>query len=266
MPDPQIENLTSSDFEVRRRKPKILFFDIETAPNLGYVWGKFEQNVIEYTNEWYMLAWSAKWQGGKHITKGLIDYDGYKPGSENDGDLVRELHTLIEEADIIVAHNGDRFDIKRSNTRFIENGLRPPPPQRTVDTLKIARRHFSFNSNKLDDLGRRLGVGRKAQTGGFDLWKGCMSGDAKAWRTMKRYNAQDVRLLEAVYNKMLPWIGNHPHIGILSDVENGCRNCGGTNLIRRGWHTTRTGKNPRVSCNDCGTWMLSKHKKVTDIR
>lgn len=127
MPNPTgVENLTSSDFEVK--KPKILFFDIETAPNLGYVWGRYEQNVIEFTSEWYMLAWSAKWKDGKHITKCLADYDGYDPLSENDRLLVTDLHKLLAEADIVIAHNGSRFDIKRSNTRFIEHGLLPPEP------------------------------------------------------------------------------------------------------------------------------------------
>jgi hypothetical protein len=258
--------LTSGDFEIKQRTPKILLFDIETAPNLGYVWGKYEQNVIEYTSEWYMLAWSAKWLGGKQITRGLIDYEGYEPHGECDKLLVVELHRLIEQADVIVAHNGDKFDIKRSNTRFVENGLKPPEPFRTVDTCKVARRHFGFNSNKLDDLGRRLGVGRKAPTGGFDLWKGCMAGDKKAWNRMKRYNAQDVRLLEAVYLKLLPWITNHPHVGILSDTENGCRNCGGTHLQRRGRLITATGIKPRFQCQDCGTWMCGKHQKKTDVR
>lgn len=261
-----MEALTSGDFEIKQRKPQILLFDIETAPNLGYVWGKYEQNVIEYTSEWYMLAWSCKWLGGKQTTKGLIDYDGYQPQSENDSALVKDLYELIAQADVVVGHNGDKFDIRRSNTRFVEHGLKPPEPYRTVDTCKVARRYFGFNSNKLDDLGRRLGVGRKAPTGGFDLWKGCMAGDKKAWNRMKRYNAQDVRLLEAVYLKLLPWITNHPHVGILSEVENGCRNCGGTHLQRRGVMVTQTGKKPRYSCQDCGTWMTGKHTKVTDVR
>lgn len=261
-----IENLASADFEVKTRQPKILFFDIETAPNLGYIWGKFEQNVIEYTHEWYMLSWSAKWSGGKHITKGLVDYESYTPNTENDLDLVTDLHKLLAEADIVIAHNGNKFDIKRANTRFIEHDLKPPEPFKVVDTLTIARRHFGFNSNKLDDLGRRLGVGRKLKHAGFDLWKGCMQGDAKAWRTMKRYNRQDVLLLEQVYLKLRPWINNHPNISILSDIENGCRNCGSRHLVKQGVKITATGKRQQYQCQDCGAWMSGKHIPKTDIR
>ena len=261
-----IENLTSKDFELQRRKPKVLFFDIETAPNLGYVWGKFEQNVIEYTQEWYMLAWSAKWQNGKHVSRCLADYEGYVPNTENDKDLVTELWKLFDEADVIIGHNGDKFDIKRTNTRFIEHGMTPPEPYKTVDTLKAARRHFSFNSNKLDDLGRRLGVGRKLKHSGFALWTGCMSGDEKSWNLMKKYNRQDVLLLERVYDKLLPWIAGHPNIAVLSGVENGCRNCGSRNLQKQGFAITATGKSQRYKCKDCAAWSSGKHTKMTEVR
>jgi DNA polymerase elongation subunit (family B) len=260
------EALTSGDFEVRKPKTKILLFDIETAPNRGFVWGKWQQNVIEYVSEWYMLSWSAKWKDGRHITKCLADYDNYNPTSENDKDLVSDLWKLIDQADIIIAHNGDKFDIKRANTRFIEHGLKPPEPYRTVDTCKVARKHFNFNSNKLDDLGRRLEVGRKVKHWGFELWTRCMEGELKAWALMKKYNKADVLLLERVYEKMLPWIDNHPNVSVLDNEPDRCRNCGDTHLQRHGWHATPTGKQRRIVCMNCGTWMRGPHQKVTTIR
>lgn len=260
------EVLSSEDFAVKRRTPKLLFFDIETAPNKAYVWGKWQQNVIEFDSEWYMLSWSAKWVGGKHETKCLADYPGYVPSTEDDGLLVKDLWDLFNQADVLIAHNGNKFDIKRAKTRFIEHGLLPPEPSKTIDTLTVARKHFSFNSNKLDDLGRRLGVGRKMKTGGFELWRACMEGDLKAWALMKKYNKQDVLLLERVYEKMKPWIDNHAHMGVLSNIENGCRNCGGTHFNRHGYNITPTGKQPRYQCQKCGAWQHGKHQKVTDIR
>ena len=44
----------------KEKTPKILLIDIETAPNLGYIWGKYEQNVIDYKTEWYLLSFCAK--------------------------------------------------------------------------------------------------------------------------------------------------------------------------------------------------------------
>lgn len=263
---PKFENLMPEEFEVKTRKPKILFWDIENAPNRSFTWGKWKQNVIAFDSEWYLLSFSVKWLGGKQITKCLADYEGYKPNSEDDKALTEELWTYLDAADILVAHNGDKFDTKKVFTKFIEHGLMPPKPAKSIDTLKVARRRFAFNSNKLDDLGRRLGVGRKLQHNGFELWLGCMNGDPKAWSVMKKYNSQDVRLLQSVYEKLLPYIDNHPNVTVMAEKEYGCRNCGSKNIHSRGRQFTSTGFRNRYQCNDCKTWMSGKHKPLVEIR
>ena len=133
-----------------KNKAKILLFDIETAPNLGYVWGKWEQDVIEFDRQWYMLCFCAKWLGDKKVmTHALPDFSLYKKDPENDKELVKKLWELFNEADIIIAHNGDEFDIKKSNARFIYHGFTPNPHYKTIDTKKIAKKYFSFNENNL---------------------------------------------------------------------------------------------------------------------
>lgn len=237
--------------------PKILFYDLETMANKAFVWGKYEQDVIAYIQEGYILSWSAKWLGGKQITRGLYDYSGYKPNVPDDKKLISELHDLISQADIIVAHNGDRFDIRKMNTRFVFHKLSPPAPYKSVDTLKVAKKHFAFNSNKLDDLGNFLGVGRKVKHPGFDLWLGCETGNPAAWKLMKRYNKQDVLLLEAVYKKLLPWISNHPNQGFYREGT-ACPKCGSVKLQSRGTQVALGGKFQRYQCQDCGGWARSK--------
>lgn len=246
-------------------KPKILLFDIETMSNRAYVWGKYEQDVIAYIQEGYILSWSAKWLGGKQVTKGLNDYPGYKAGSPDDAQLILELHSLINEADIVIAHNGDRFDVRKMNTRFVYHGLTPPEPYKTVDTLKVAKKNFAFNSNKLDDLGNFLGVGRKLKHPGFDLWLGCEAGDQSSWNLMKKYNKQDVLLLERIYLKLRPWITNHPNISILENKSDNCPSCGSHKLQSRGLGITRTGQYHRYQCQSCGAWSRGAAKKVTSI-
>jgi len=238
-------------------KAKILLYDLETEPNLSYTWGKWEQNVIAFEKEGGLLSFSAKWLGGKQITKGLCDYK-YKGNKLDDRELTKELHSLISEADVVIAHNGDRFDIKKMNTRFIFHKLSPPEPYKTIDTLKIARNKFAFNSNKLDDLGQFLGVGRKVKHQGFDLWLGCMNGDKKAWATMKRYNKQDVILLENIYKELLPWITNHPNLNVLQ-ATTGCPNCSSDRLQKRGIGFTNKIKIQRYQCMNCGAWTQGKY-------
>jgi hypothetical protein len=243
---------------------KILLYDIETAPNLAFVWGMYEQNVIEFKSEWYILSFSAKWLGRSEVmTRALPDYPGYEKDKENDLLLLKDLWELMSEADVIVGHNSDAFDNKKVNTRFIELGFSPPEPYRTVDTRKIAKKHFAFNSNKLDDLGRRLGVGRKIKTGGFELWRGCLDGDEKSWAKMKKYNRQDVLLLEKVYLKLRPW-GGHPNIAALAEADV-CGRCGSDHLNKRGRGVTLKGVYQIWRCMKCGGSVKGPVGKTTEL-
>lgn len=231
---------------------KILVYDIETTPNLGYVWGKWQQDVVEFVSEWDLLSFAYKWLGEKQTVS-----VGTNKFSEEV--LVRRLWNLFDEADIVIAHNGDQFDQKMMNVKFMQYGLTPPSPYRTIDTKKVARRYFRYNSNKLDDLGKVLGLGRKVQTGGFQLWTGCMSGDERSWTKMLRYNKQDVILLEKIYLKLRPWIENHPNIGLIDEGNpDNCENCGHHKLHRRGTRYTSRRRYERLRCTKCGHWQKGK--------
>src|ERR1035437_5504487 len=178
-------------------KPRILLWDIESAPNLGFAWGLWEQNILSFEHQWYLLSIAWRWLGEKttHV-QGLIDFERFTVDPQDDYELAALAHRLFSEADIVIAHNGIAFDTKKAQARMLFHGFDPPTPFREVDTLKIARRHFAFTSNKLGDLCDVLGIGRKLETGGFQTWLGCMRGDPKAWAKMKRYNKQDVVILE----------------------------------------------------------------------
>lgn len=235
-------------------KLKVLFLDIETAPNIGYTWSKYETNVIEFIKERYMLCYTVKWLDDKKvITEGLPDFPEYKKDKTDDSALVKKLWEYVDEADVIVAHNGDKFDIKVMNARFLVNGLLPPSPYKTIDTLKEARKRFSFNSNKLTDLGQVLKLGKKLETGGFQLWKDCMAGITKAWNKMQRYNKIDVLLLEKVYFKLRPWMATHPNVGINID-RYACIQCGSKKTQKRGFSYAKVYKYQRYHCQDCGGW------------
>lgn len=235
-------------------EPRVLLIDIETAPLVGYAWSKWETNIIDTIKDFYILSFAYKWIDDKKVRSlALPDFPLYKKDPENDLQLCHNIWPLLNQADIVVAHNGDSFDIKKINARFLVHGTLIPSPYKTIDTKKIAKKYFKFDSNKLDELGRQLGIGRKMQHGGFELWKGCMSGDTKSWKTMVEYNKQDVELLEKVFLKLRPWMNNFPVVR----SENGdCRNCEGSHLQKRGFSFTRTSKIQRLQCQDCGAWNL----------
>lgn len=240
---------------------KIAFVDIETAPSLGWIWGKWEQNVIDFKTDWYILSYAVKWVGEKRVkTYGLCDYSDYQKDKENDEALVNDLWKVFDEADILIAHNGDSFDIRKSNSRFLIHKLPPPSPYKTVDTLKIARRAFKFDSNKLDDLGRYLGIGRKVPHTGFNLWQGCMTGDLQAWKKMKQYNGHDVELLEQVYYAVRAWAPVHPNVN--KGQLQACPKCGSTKTQKRGFSYTLLRQKQRYQCHGCGGWFEGSARKV----
>jgi DNA polymerase III epsilon subunit-like protein len=174
------------------------------------------------------------------------------------------IHKLMDEADAIVHYNGARFDVPTLNKEFLEQGMPPPSPAKPIDLLKTAKRRFRFPSNKLDFISTHLGLGSKTKHKGHQLWIDCLAGKEAAWRVMERYNKQDVRLLEKVYVRMLPWIPNHPNRGAYDGVA-GCPHCGKNHIQRRGFAVTTSKRYPRFQCADCGTWFRGTTTSYTAI-
>lgn len=234
---------------------KILMLDLETFPNLGYTWQKYEQTVIRFVKESCICTYAAKWLGNPKVMSGALpDYAGYKPGSYDDKKLVQDLWKLVAEADIVVAHNGDDFDIRVCNARFLKHGLVPPAPIKTVDTKKVAKRVARFNSNSLNDIGQFLDFGKKIKTD-FDLWEGCINGDKKSWKLMVTYNKKDVLLLERLYLYLRPWMKTHPNL--VAEYGGVCPKCNSENVQYRGYAITSTRRYRRFQCKNCGGWGRS---------
>lgn len=246
--------------------PKILIFDIETAPLKAFVFQKsvWGGNVgdDQVISEWFMLAWSAKWLFDDEVISMTLTSNEAK--NEDDKRLVKALWDLFNEADIIVAHNGDSFDIPNMNTRFIINDLKPTRPYQTIDTKVIAKRQFGFTHNSLNALARLFGFDAKLDVD-FELWKQCVAGDSNALKRMGEYNIGDVELLEKVYLKLRPWIKNHPNIGLynLADGAN-CPNCGSENIkwIDGAYYYTPSSRYPIFVC-ECGAYGRSRKSDLT---
>lgn len=235
-------------------KPRILLLDIETAPHRVFAWGLRDQDVhldqIEAVG--YTLCWSAKWLGERKMHFRSIHADGRRR-------MLRAIYDLLREADVVVHYNGTRFDLPTLNQEFLALGWGPPEPYQQVDLLLAVRRQFRLASNKLDFVARALGLGEKMAHKGMELWRGCMDGDAGAWRTMERYNKRDVELLERLYARLLPWIPQHPNVGMWARGERPvCPNCGSKRVERRGAYHSRTRAYQRWSCRECGKWMRSR--------
>lgn len=253
---------------MKKNKTKKLYFDIETMANLGWVWGKYEQNVIKYKQEWFILCFGYKWAGEKKLKiVSVHDDPEYEIGTTNDEYVIKKLWELLNEADIVVAHNGDQFDIKKTFARFAFHRMIPPSEFKQIDTKKVAKRYFNFNSNKLDDLGKYFGVGHKIVHTGWDLWERYYQGDPKAIKEMHKYCGQDVLLLEKVEQVMLPFMKNHPDNNIYNNTRGHCPNCFSEKLQSRGFNLRKNNvKIQRYQCLDCGAWCNGETIKSNMIK
>ena len=232
---------------------KCLVLDIETAPNLGYIWGLWDQNIgINQVLEWSsVICFAAKWYGKKKIMFHSDHHDGHD-------EMVKRAWELLDQADAIVHYNGKAFDVKHLNREFLRLGLGPPAPHRDIDLLTIARSTFKFPSNKLDAVSRELGVGKKVEHEGMDLWIKCMNDDPAAWKRMKKYNIGDIDITEKVYEIMRPWIRTHPHVGLYTGDLDCCPKCGSDRLHRRGLARTATLTYQKYQCQDCKGYSRDK--------
>lgn len=247
---------------------RVLVYDIESSPNLGYIWGKYQQDVIAFAQDWFMLSFAWKWLGDKktHVL-GLPDFpNAYALNPHDDSQLVARLWDLFNEADVTVTHNGKTFDKPKAQARMIYHGMEPPSPHKEIDTLQTARRQFAFTSNSLKDLAIYLGLEHKQDPGGFQTWLGCLGGSEHAWKRMKRYNRQDVIVTEQLYLRFRPWITNHPNLSAYDPRPEQCPRCSVEGkLMARGWRYSSLTKRKQYQCTACGGYCCGRSIQRTEV-
>jgi len=211
---------------------KVLFLDIESSPNVVYSWrvgrkiNLTPQNIID---ERKIICICYKWLGDRTVHS--LDWGN----NQNDKKLLKEFSKVINQADVAIGHNGDQYDMKFINGRLAYHSLPPLEDITTIDTLKQSRRVFNINSHKLDYLGDFFSLGRKVETGGFQLWVDVLNKDLKALNKMIRYCKQDVKLLEEVYKKIRSYAPQTVHMGVLENKDKlACKACGSKNTRPRG--------------------------------
>lgn len=238
---------------------KILTLDIETQPHLAHVWRVWKENIspAQIKEKGKVIMVGCKWWKEDDVM--LFD-----DKAMTHKEMVVAVHELMSEADAIVGHNIERFDIGHLNTEIVRLGLHPPAESKLIDTLKVVKQRFNFSSNKLDSVARELGLGSKLEHPGFDLWKGWMNDDPDHVQLMRDYCVQDVRLTEDVYEHIRPWIKSHPNTALYGDMsEKVCTNCGSNKIHKKGQAFTKVGIYQRYKCQDCGCNMRGRYSELT---
>lgn len=235
-------------------KPRILFLDIETSLLLAYTFGIRDQHIthgqIANDRDGRLIhCVGLKWQGQKPFVLSEWEH-GYEG-------MMHGVHNALCEADAVATYNGARFDLPKIQGQFALLDMEPPPPPTQIDLFKTARR-MGYVSSKLDYLAQLLGVGSKVKHPGMQLWIDVFNGCPKAQKLMARYCAGDVRLTERVYDRLLPYVPNHPHLHRGAP----CGTCGSKNTQRRGYNYSKHFQTERIFCKDCKNWSTGKRSKV----
>ena len=232
---------------------KVLFIDIEWKPAVAYVWKMFDENISpdQLIDDGGLLCFCAHWDGDKEY----LFFSEWEHG--HDG-MAKAALELLSKADAVVTYNGDKYDLPKLRGALVLAGLSPPPPPTSIDLIKTVRR-FGFVMNRLAYIGPLLGVGSKKKHEGFNLWRSVLGGKVAAQKRMMNYCIQDVKLLVKLYDRIIPFIDNHPHLG---DNKGACGACGSSHVQLRGFRRTKFFKVQRLQCQDCGAWSTGTRHKV----
>lgn len=231
---------------------KILVFDIETSLIEVLVWNLRQKYIAPdmILKDWEILSWAAKWLGDPPSKMHYADQR-----RQTEKQILKRLYALISDADAVIAHNGDRFDFIKTNTKFKAMGFKPIAPYKRLDTCKMYQKTFGETSASLAYLSERYNKKYKklkhSKYPGNDLWKEVRLGNADAWREMEKYNKHDVLALEELYLGVAPW-DDKPFFIHGDEVR--CK-CGSDDFQKRGTYSTNLRKYHRYQCNECGFWF-----------
>jgi len=245
---------------------KRLFFDIETSPMTVYSWRvgwKLNIGTDNIIEDWKIICISYKWEHEDKVHtlnwgRGMCDKQ-----------MLTDFIKIANTADEMIAHNGDRFDIKKIRTRCIFHRIPMFPNYKTLDTLKKAKSGFNFNSNRLDYIAKFLGVGAKLEHEGFNMWVKCMQGCQVALADMIRYCEMDIIVLEDVYLTMQNYIKPNTHAGILNNnAKHSCPTCSSEKIELLKNNVTAMGTIKRqMECSTCGgTHEISNSSYVNYLK
>jgi len=240
-------------------KRKRLYFDIEVSANVGLFWQsgyKLQIGTENIIKERAVICICYKWEEAKDVY--YLNWDR----KQCDKKLLQEFIEVANEADELVGHNGDKFDLAWIRTRCLLHRIEMFPQYNTIDTLKIARSKFRFNSNRLDYIGKFLGLGQKIHTD-FNLWKDIMlNNDKEALDKMIDYCIQDVVLLEKVHKELNNHIPAKTHYGVIFGEGRGsCPECGSDDIVKNNKRVTASGLvKIQYKCKTCNK-MHSKTDK-----
>ncbi len=244
-----------------QKLPRVLVIDIETLPLVGYAFNPWQTNItlMHLIKDFCILSYSAKWLGDNKVLSDVLTPK--EALARNDWRILQEVWKLMELAQVVITHNGKRFDMRKLNARFWKNKMTRPSSYKMVDTLVEAKKIFGLTYNSVAAIAKFIGAEEKLDTA-FPLWIACDLGDAESLQYMREYNEQDVETQEEIYMEMRGWMEGHPDLRVYSKHEDVCPVCLQGNYEEIGTYVAKKKSYPEYRCSDCGSvWHGSKEIK-----
>ena len=233
-------------------KPKRLFYDIETSYNIVKSWRigfNINLNMEDIIQERAIITIAYKWEGEEDVT--VLSWD-----KGCDKKIIEDFVKVMSESDEMIGHNIDRYDTKFIMGRALKHGIIGLPKYQSTDTLKLAKKHFMLNSNKLDYIAQYLGIGHKTKHRGMEMWDDIiLRNDPQALEEMIEYNVQDVFLTEQVYHKLMEYsLPKVNHASKQTGDKHTCPQCGSDHAELHKTYISGSGVKTRLmSCKSCST-------------
>lgn len=255
---------------------KILYLDLEYTFALSGHYDNWGVNIAQdaKVRESHLLSYSYAWNNGevkgeilkaediqKDVLRSILNND---PKTELDFDMTLKLWHLLDQCDIVVAHNGRGYDIKQLNSLFLKYGLCLPSPYKVVDTLAIAKKMFKLPFKNLKYLAEFLGVTQKIETGGAKFWKLAAIGySEEIMNEVLEYNKGDIETLREVYMKLRMYNNDGVNVAAFSSCDEvRCPSCGDSDLSKLNKQATTTRHQYDVyRCNHCQALSRSANVK-----
>jgi DNA polymerase elongation subunit (family B) len=249
-----------------KNKPIIYVIDIETSPAKVQMYGNIYEPVVVKILEFEQILSIAIRKFGENKSRyiGQNTIKGYKPGVNNDKNLLIKITEELKDADFIVGHNLDDFDVKKIKERIMFHRLPPFPEIPSLDTKKLIKSSSKLPSNKLDHVTQFLGNGGKISHNGVGLFTACADGDKKAWKVNEEYNKRDVDITYKDLEDIMPYV-KLPNTYSRINADINCSNvlCLSTHLTKSKLRRVTNGWKQQYQCTDCGKYTTDS-KTIKD--
>ena len=219
-------------------KLRILFGDTERAPPIAWFWESNKPQFIGYHQIMqYGFFTSIQWQFDHEKEPSAFDLTNneayFRENPSCDYFVVKKIAEIVDQCDVFIAHNADRFDWRHFRARAIKHKIPIPRKPYIIDTLKEARKSW-FPSNSLAGLAQHLNLSPKAKNDAdtAKLISGPITERIDHIRKQTAYGIQDIPPLKELYERLKPYMERHPHIKEGKGVC--CCYCGGQEYQNRG--------------------------------